>query len=51
MYKIIAVSRYGTEQVDEAQTIKEARFLIREYRLAYGSGFSIYIKKGRKIVA
>lgn len=51
MYKIMAVSRYGTEQVDEAQTIKEARYLVREYRLAYGSGFSIYIKKGRKIVA
>lgn len=47
----MAVSRYGTEQVDEANTIKEARFLVREYRLAFGSGFSIYIKKGRKIVA
>lgn len=51
MYKIMAVSRYGTEQIDEAQTIKEARYLVREYRVAYGLGFSIYIKKGRKIVA
>lgn len=51
MYKIMAVSRYGTEQIDEADTLKEARFLVREYRLAFGSGFSIYIKKGRKIVA
>lgn len=51
MYKIMAVSRYGTEQVDEADTLKEARYLVGEYRLSFGSGFSIYIKKGRKIVA
>lgn len=51
MYKIMARSRYGTEQIDEADTLKEARYLVREYRLALGSGFSIYIKKGRKIVA
>lgn len=51
MYKIMSVSRYGTEQVDEAQTIKEARYLVREYCLAYGSGFIIYIRKGRKIFA
>lgn len=50
MYKIMAVSSYGTEQIDEASTIKEARDLVREYKIAFGSGFSIYIKKGRKII-
>ena len=41
MYKIMSVSSYGTEQIDEANTVKEARYLVREYRLALGSGFSI----------
>lgn len=50
MYKIMSSSRYGTEQVDQADTLKEARYLLQEYRLAFGSGFTIYIKKGRKII-
>lgn len=44
MYKIIAKSRYGTEQIDEAETLSEANFLAAEYRLAYGPEFSITIK-------
>lgn len=50
MYKIMAVSSYGTEQIDEADTLKEARYLVGQYRSAFGSGFRIYIKKGRKII-
>lgn len=50
MYKIIAVSNYGTEQIDEANTLNEARYLALHYRSAFGSGFTIYIKKGRKII-
>lgn len=50
MYKIIAVSSYGTEQIDEANTLNEARYLVGEYRLSFGSGFTIFIKKGRKII-
>jgi hypothetical protein len=47
MYKIIASSRYGVEQVDTAKTLKEANFLVAEYRMAYGSEFSVYwTKKG-----
>lgn len=46
----MSVSSYGTEQIDETNTLKEARYLVREYRLAFGSGFTIYIKKGRKII-
>jgi len=43
-YKIIAVSRYGREVVDTAQTLKEARELEREYQMAFGSEFTIIIK-------
>ena len=43
-YKIIAVSRYGREVVDTAQTLKEARELEREYRSAFGSEFTIFIQ-------
>lgn len=43
-YKIIAASRYGREVVDTAQTLKEARELEREYRLAFGSEFTIFIQ-------
>jgi len=46
MFKIIATSKYGTEQVDEAQTLTEARYLANEYRMAYGPEFTITIKKG-----
>jgi hypothetical protein len=43
-YKIIAVSRYGREVVDTAKTLKEARELEREYQMAFGSEFTIFIK-------
>jgi hypothetical protein len=45
MYKIYASSRYGTELIDECKTLKEAEYLVNEYRLAYGYEFSVYYKK------
>jgi len=45
MYKIIAKSKYGTEVVDEANTLSAAEKLAAEYRMAFGSGFTISIKK------
>ena len=44
MYKIYARSQYGTELIDEVETRREAEYLMVEYRMAYGSGFYIYIK-------
>lgn len=44
MYKIIAKSKYGTEQVDTAKSEKEAQFLVREYQMAYGPEFTVYYK-------
>lgn len=43
-YKIIASSKYGNEEIDEAQTLQEAKYLVNEYRLAFGLEFTIYIK-------
>ena len=44
MYKIIAKSKYGTEQVDTADSISEARTLVREYAMAFGPEFFVYFK-------
>ena len=43
-YKIMASSKYGKEEIDEAQTLQEAKYLVNEYRLAFGPKFTIYIK-------
>jgi hypothetical protein len=45
MFKIIASSRYGREIVDEAETEREAERLAAEYRMAFGPGFSISVRK------
>ena len=42
MYKIYARSSYGTEQIDEAKNLIEARYLVNEYKIAYGSEFTIF---------
>jgi hypothetical protein len=43
MFKIIAVSQWGREEVDEADDRAEAHRLAREYRLAFGPGFQIKV--------
>lgn len=48
MYIIIGTSRYGTEQIDEAATLREAQYLVNEYRLAYGSDWRVYYRRKRK---
>lgn len=45
MYKIIATSKYGTEVVDQTRSLSEAKTLAAEYRMAFGPGFTISIKK------
>lgn len=44
VYKIIGRYAGQTEEVDEAETRKEARYLLNEYRLAFGAGWSLWIK-------
>jgi hypothetical protein len=45
MYKIISISKYGIEEIDSAETMTEALYLLKEYRLAFDSDFQIKIKK------
>lgn len=45
MWRIIATSKFGTEKVDSFDTKKEARKMLHEYSLAYGSGWRLVIKK------
>jgi hypothetical protein len=52
MYKIFAISKYGTEEIDQAETISEANYLAGEYRMAYGPEFTITIKRnGRSLIS
>ena len=44
MFEIIWTSQSGTEVIDTADTKKEARDLIAEYRIAFGQG-SFKIKR------
>jgi hypothetical protein len=44
VFKIIATSSLGTEIIDEAETEKEAKYLVNEYQLAYGLKFYIWYK-------
>lgn len=43
-YKIIATSRYGKEVIDTADSLSSAKYLQAEYRMAFGSEFTITIK-------
>ena len=43
-YKIIAISAYGREVVDEAASLAEAKRLAQEYRIAFGPSFTITIQ-------
>jgi hypothetical protein len=44
MYKIIAKSKYGIEEIDTTDSKSEAMYLVREYQIAFGAEFFIYIK-------
>lgn len=44
-YIIVWHSQYGTEEVDECDTLKEARFLKSEYQMAYRGSISIVKKR------
>lgn len=43
MYKIYASSIHGTEHIDTASSVGEAVFLVKEYQLAFGPTFTIYM--------
>ena len=43
-YEIIATSRYGREVIDHADSLGSAEYLQAEYRMAFGSEFTITIR-------
>jgi hypothetical protein len=49
MYKIMGTYQGNTEEIDEADTRKEALYLLGEYRLAFGSEWVLRIKKTRNL--
>lgn len=34
---------FETEEIDTAETKKEAEYLLKEYKMAYGTDYSLYI--------
>ena len=36
---------HRAEEIDEASTPREAEYLLGEYRMAFGSGWDIYVKE------
>jgi len=46
MKEIKVWGKYGSmraEEIDSAPTMKEAQFLLAEYRVAFGQGWSLWI--------
>jgi hypothetical protein len=43
-YAIFGRSKYGTEEIDTAETKQSAEYLLNEYRIAFGGGWSLWIK-------
>lgn len=46
-YKIMGRHCGETEEIDSADTMREAQYLANEYRIAFGAGWQIFIKRGR----
>ena len=46
-YKIISTSKYGTEVIDTASSFKEAKYLKKEYQMAFGKEYTITFKKNK----
>ncbi len=47
MYKIMyKYKNQKPEEIDSADTYKDAKYLLHEYQMAYGSGSSLWIKRG-----
>jgi hypothetical protein len=45
MFTIKTKSQYGNEEIDTAETLKEAEYLVAEYALAFGKDFTVYYEK------
>ena len=45
MVYINAKSIYGIETIDQLESSKEAKEMIKEYRIAFGSNFNLYLSQ------
>ena len=46
MWIIVGDHQYGTEEIDEFETLTEARDMLKEYHLAYrSSGWALSIRR------
>lgn len=45
MYEIIGIYKGQSEVIDEAETLKDAIYLVNEYKLAFGPDWRIYKKR------
>ncbi len=45
MYKIMGKSKQGKEELDTAETRKEAQRLVGEYIMAFGAGWTIWFTR------
>ena len=45
MYKIMGKSKQGKEELDTAETRKEAQRLVGEYIMAFGPGWTVWLEK------
>lgn len=41
MYVIIAETAHGREEIDTADTLAQAEYLVAEYQMAYGEGIRV----------
>jgi hypothetical protein len=49
MYKIMGKYGEETEEIDTAKNKKEAEYLLCEYKLAFGRGWTIWIKERKAV--
>jgi len=43
MWAIIGHSKYGSEEIDRADSLDDINYMLIEYRLAYGAGWSFEV--------
>ncbi len=46
-YAIMGAYRGEREEIDSADTIESARYLLGEYRMAYGADWRLWIRRER----
>ena len=48
-FKVMGKSQYGTEELDIAESLDEAQYMVDEYTMAFGPGWEIWIEEPRSM--